>query len=70
MALRAGHSLSEDQLWAPRRQAGWQITRCAGANPVLAELPKSLTGKVDRCSLRDILIAQADVLKQGVVSGV
>jgi long-chain acyl-CoA synthetase len=37
---------------------------------LLPELPKGLTGKVDRRSLRDILIAQPDVLEQRVVSRV
>jgi acyl-coenzyme A synthetase/AMP-(fatty) acid ligase len=37
---------------------------------LLEELPKGLTGKVDRRSLRDILIAQPDLLKQRVVARV
>ena len=69
VVLRAGHSLSEDQLRAHVRKllADYKVPERIF---FLAELPKSLTGKVDRRSLRDILIAKPDLLEQRVVSGV
>ncbi len=69
VALRAGHSVNEDQLRAHARKllADYKVPERVF---FLAEVPKGLTGKVDRRSLRDILIAQPDVLKQRVVSGV
>ena len=69
VAFRAGHSVNEDQLRAHARKllADYKVPERI---LFLAELPKGLTGKVDRRSLRDILIAQADVLKQRLVSGV
>src|SRR5262249_24953075 len=68
VALRASHSVNEDQLRAHARKllADYKVPERI---LFLAELPKGLTGKVDRRSLRDILIAQADVLKQRLVSG-
>ena len=50
---------------APIRVSFLRITRCRSF--FLAELPKGLTGKIDRRSLRDILIAQPDLLEQRVV---
>jgi long-chain acyl-CoA synthetase len=69
VALRAGHSVSEDQLRTHARKllADYKVPDRIF---FLAELPKSLTGKVDRRSLRNILIAQADLLKQLVVPGI
>ncbi len=69
MALRAGHSVNEDQLRAHARKllADYKVPERIF---FLTELPKGLTGKVDRRSLRDILIAQPDLLKQHVVPGV
>jgi long-chain acyl-CoA synthetase len=69
VTLRAGHSLSEDQLRAHacKLLADYKVPERIF---FLAELPKSLTGKVDRRSLRDSLIAQPDLLQQRVVSGV
>ena len=69
VALRAGHSVNEDQLRAHARRllADYKVPERIFFLP---ELPEGLTGKVDRRSLRDILIAQPDVLKQLVVPGV
>ena len=69
VVLRAGHSLSEEQL---RVHVGTHLADYKVPDRIffLAELPKSLTGKVDRRRLRDILIAQPDFLKQHVISGV
>jgi acyl-CoA synthetase (AMP-forming)/AMP-acid ligase II len=69
VTLRAGHSLSENQLRAHacKLLADYKVPERIF---FLAELPKSLTGKVDRRSLRDSLIAQPDLLQQRVVSGV
>jgi len=68
VALRAGHSVNEDGLRDHARKllADYKVPERIF---FLAEVPKGLTGKVDRRSLRDILIAQPDVLKQRVVSG-
>lgn len=69
VALRAGHSPSEDQLRAHARKflADYKVPERIF---FLSELPKTLTGKVDRRSLRDIVIAKPDLLEQRVVSGV
>jgi len=69
VALRAGHLVNEDQLRVHARKllADYKVPQRVF---LLPELPKGLTGKVDRRSLRDMLIAQADVLKQRVVSRV
>jgi len=69
VALRAGHSVNEDELRVHARKllADYKVPERVFFLP---ELPKGLTGKVDRRSLRDMLIAQADVLKQRVVSRV
>jgi len=69
VALRACHYVNEDELRAHARTllADYKVPERIFFIP---ELPKGLTGKVDRRSLRDILIAQPDVLKQRVVSGV
>jgi long-chain acyl-CoA synthetase len=69
VALRNGHSLSEDQL---RAHAGELLADYKVPERIFffAELPKGPTGKVDRRNLRDILIAQPDLLEQGVVPGV
>jgi long-chain acyl-CoA synthetase len=69
VVLRPSHSLSEEQLRTDVREllADYKVPeRILFA----AELPKGLTGKVDRRSLRDTLIAQPDLLKQRVVAGV
>ena len=69
VVLRAGHSVNEDQLRAHARKllADYKVPERI---LFLRELPKGLTGKVDRRSLRDILIAQSDLLKQLVVPGI
>jgi long-chain acyl-CoA synthetase len=69
VALRPGHSLTEDQLRTHARKllADYKVPDRIF---FVAELPKGLTGKVDRRSLRDILIAQPDLLEQHVVAGV
>jgi long-chain acyl-CoA synthetase len=69
VALRTGHSVNEDQLRAHARKflADYKVPERIF---FLSELPKTLTGKVDRRSLRDSLIAQPDLLQQRVVSGV
>jgi len=69
VALRAGYSLSEDQLRGHARGllADYKVPERIF---FLGELPKGLTGKVDRRGLRDILIAQPDLLEQRVVPGV
>jgi acyl-coenzyme A synthetase/AMP-(fatty) acid ligase len=67
--LRAGHSLSEDQSVRPRGKFAGRL-QDVPERILLEELPKGLTGKVDRRSLRDILIAQPDLLKQRVVARV
>src|SRR5215472_17091699 len=69
IALRAGHSVNEDQLRAHARKllADYKVPERIFFLP---ELPKGLTGKVDRRSLRDILIAKPDLLQQRVVSRV
>ena len=69
VALRAGHLVNEDQLRVHARKllADYKVPQRVF---LLPELPKGLTGKVDRRSLRDILIAQPDVLEQRVVSRV
>ena len=69
VALRAGQSPTEDHLRAHGRKllADYKVPERIF---FLAELPKGLTGKVDRRSLRDILIAQSDLLEQRVVPGV
>ena len=69
VVLRAGHSLTEDQLRTHARKllADYKVPERI---LFLAEIPKGLTGKVDRRSLRDILIAQFDFLEQRVVPGV
>src|SRR5262249_29597042 len=66
VALRAGLSLSEDQLRAHARRllADYKVPERIFFLP---ELPKGPTGKVDRRSLRDILIAQPNLLEQRVV---
>ena len=69
VVLRASHSLTEDQLRAHAREllADYKVPeRILFA----AELPKGLTGKVDRRTLRDMLIAQPDLFEQRVVAGV
>jgi len=69
VVLRAGHSLTEDHLLAHAREllADYKVPQRI---LFVAELPKGLTGKVDRRSLRDILIAQPDLLEQRVVAHV
>jgi long-chain acyl-CoA synthetase len=69
VVLRAGHSLTEDQL---RTHACELLADYKVPERILfaAELPKGLTGKVDRRSLRDILIAQPDLLEQHAKAGV
>ena len=66
VVLRAGHLVNEDQLRAHARKllADYKVPERI---MFLGELPKGLTGKVDRRSLRDILIAQPDLLEQRVV---
>ena len=65
VALRTGHSPGEDELRGHARKllADYKVPERIF---FLAELPKGLTGKVDRRSLRDILIAQPDLLEQRV----
>jgi len=69
VALRTGHSPTADQLQAHARAlvADYKVPERIFFLP---ELPKGLTGKVDRRRLRDILIAQPDLLEQRVVPGV
>ena len=69
VALRAGHSADENQLRAHacKLLADYKVPERIF---FLTELPKGLTGKVDRRSLRDILIAKPDPLQQRVVSRV
>jgi long-chain acyl-CoA synthetase len=69
VALRAGHSANEDQVRTHARKllADYKVPERVF---FLAEVPKGLTGKVDRRSLRDILIAQPNLLQQRVVSRV
>ena len=69
VALRAGHSVNEDQLRAHARTllADYKVPERIF---FLSELPKGSTGKVDRRSLRDIVIAKPDLLEQRVVSRV
>jgi long-chain acyl-CoA synthetase len=69
VVLRASHSLTEDQLRAHAREllADYKVPERI---LFLTELPKGLTGKVDRRSLRDILIAQPDLFEQRVVAEV
>ena len=66
MALRTGKSPSEDQLRAYGRKllADYEVPERIF---FLAKLPRGLTGKIDRRSLRDILIAQPDLLEQRIV---
>ena len=68
VALRAGQTVTEEKLRAHAREllADYKLPERIF---FLAELPKGLTGKVDRRSLRDILIAQPDLLEQRVVPG-
>ena len=68
VALRASYSVTEDQLRGHARGllADYKVPERIF---FLAELPKGLTGKVDRRGLRDILIAQPDLLEQGTVLG-
>jgi long-chain acyl-CoA synthetase len=69
VALRTGCSAHEGELRAHARKllADYKVPERI---LFLAELPKGLTGKVDRRSLRDLLVAQPDLLKQLVVPGV
>ena len=69
VALRGGQTVTEEKLRAHAREllADYKVPERIF---FLAELPKGLTGKVDRRSLRDILIAQPDLLEQRVVPGV
>jgi long-chain acyl-CoA synthetase len=69
VALRAGHSVDEDQLRAHARKflADYKVPERIFFVP---ELPKGLTGKVDRRGLRDSLIAKPGLLEQRVVSGI
>ena len=66
VALRAGHSVSEDQLRAHAREllSDYKVPERIFFLP---GLPKGLTGKIDRRSLQDILIAQPDFLEQRIV---
>jgi long-chain acyl-CoA synthetase len=69
VTLRAGHSVTEDQL---RTHARGLLADYKVPDRVLflAELPKGLTGKIDRRKLREILIAQPDPLEQHVEAGI
>ncbi|HJZ97463.1 MAG TPA: AMP-binding protein [Candidatus Solibacter sp.] len=69
VALRTDHSPTVDQLQAHARGlvADYKVPERIFFLP---ELPKGPTGKVDRRRLRDILIAQSDLLEQRVVPGV
>jgi long-chain acyl-CoA synthetase len=69
VTVRPGHSLTEDQLRTHARKllADYKVPERI---LFVAELPKGLTGKIDRRSLRDMLIAQPDLLEQRVVAGV
>jgi long-chain acyl-CoA synthetase len=66
VVLRTGQSVNQDQLRAHGREllADYKVPEQIF---FLAELPKGLTGKVDRRGLRDLLIAQPDLLDQRVV---
>ncbi|HKW35189.1 MAG TPA: hypothetical protein VJN92_19410 [Candidatus Acidoferrum sp.] len=66
ITLRAGQTVTEEKL---RAHAGELLADYKIPERIffLAELPKGLTGKVDRRSLRDLLIAQPDLLEQRVV---
>ena len=63
VVLRTGYSVNEDQLRTHARKllADYKVPERTFS---LAELPKGLTGKVDRRGLRDILTAQPDLLDQ------
>lgn len=66
VVLRASQSVNEDELRTHARKllADYKVPERIF---VLAELPKGLTGKVDRRGLRDILISQPDLFEQRVV---
>ena len=69
VVLRVSQSVNEDELRTHARKllADYKVPERIF---FLAELPKGLTGKVDRRGLRDILIAQPDLLEQRVVPGI
>lgn len=63
VALRVGESVREDELRAHAREllADYKVPERIFS---IQELPKGSTGKVDRRRLRDILIAQPELLEQ------
>jgi long-chain acyl-CoA synthetase len=69
VALRAGDAVTEKDLRAYAREllSDFKVPERV---LFLEELPKGLTGKVDRRRLRDILIAQPNLLEKHVVAGV
>lgn len=69
VAVRAGYSVTEEQLRAHTREllADYKVPERIFFT---SNLPKGLTGKVDRRSLRDVLIAQPDLLEKRGVAGV
>jgi long-chain acyl-CoA synthetase len=69
VALRAGHDATQDQLTAHARAllSDYKVpTRICFVD----ELPKGLTGKVDRRRLREILLADADLIEGRAEVGV
>jgi long-chain acyl-CoA synthetase len=69
VAPRAGHVLNEDEL----RAHAWELLsdyKIPERILFVEALPKGLTGKVDRRYLRDMLIAQSNLLQKHVVAGV
>jgi long-chain acyl-CoA synthetase len=69
VALRAGHSVTEEQLRAHARGLLADL-KVPERIFFIEALPKGLTGKVDRRYLRDLLIAQADPIEKHAVTGV
>ena len=69
VALREAHDLTEDELLFHTRRL---IADFKTPDRIffIEELPKGLTGKVDRRRLRDILIVQPNFLKKHVEAGV
>ena len=68
VAVRAGHTLTEDELRVHAREL---LADYKAPERVLfvEALPKGLTGKIDRRCLRDMLIAQAHLLEKPIVAG-
>jgi long-chain acyl-CoA synthetase len=68
VVVRAGHTLTEDEL---RAHACELLSDYKAPDRILflEALPKGLTGKVDRRRLRDMLIAQPNLLEKHVVAG-